>query len=211
MAREYFCAYHSYRKSIETLTEAEVGRLFVACLEYSETGATPELRGSERHVFPTIREQIDRDRDKYEKKCEKNRLIALKREADRRDANVHERVPESTNVYENHQEKEKDKDKDKKEKKSVRFAPPTLSEISEYCLSRGNNVDPKRFCDYFTASNWVDSEGKPVKNWKQKVITWEGRPNNKDAPTQSIQELADPSAGYIDLAEQYYARRRNRG
>lgn len=60
---------------------------------------------------------------------------------------------------------------DKPKKKS--FTPPTLDEVTAYCKERGNNVDPKKFFDYFTAAEWVDSRGNPVKNWKQKVITWE--------------------------------------
>lgn len=65
MAREYFCAYHSYLEAVEPLSEAERGRLFTACLEYSRTGAEPELRGNERFVFPTIKAQIDRDNGRY--------------------------------------------------------------------------------------------------------------------------------------------------
>ena len=61
MAREYVCLYHSYLKSVEPLNDAERGRLFTACLTYSMTGAEPDLRGNERFVWPTIREQIDRD------------------------------------------------------------------------------------------------------------------------------------------------------
>lgn len=53
------------------------------------------------------------------------------------------------------------------------FDPPTLEEVTEYCKQRNNNVDPKVFYDYFSVSNWVDSKGNKVKNWKQKVITWE--------------------------------------
>ena len=39
------------------------------------------------------------------------------------------------------------------------------------------NVDPQAFYDYFTAPDsegrtWIDSEGKPVRNWKQKIQTW---------------------------------------
>ena len=55
-----------------------------------------------------------------------------------------------------------------------RFEPPTVEDIRAYCQQRGNDVDPQRFFDYFDASGWVDSQGKPVRNWKQKVITWEG-------------------------------------
>lgn len=53
------------------------------------------------------------------------------------------------------------------------FIPPTLEEVQKYCQERKNNVDAKKFFDYFTASDWVDGKGNPVRNWKQKVITWE--------------------------------------
>ena len=43
MAREYFCCYHSYLEVMEQLNDAERGRLFTACLEYSKTGEAPEL------------------------------------------------------------------------------------------------------------------------------------------------------------------------
>jgi hypothetical protein len=59
------------------------------------------------------------------------------------------------------------------------FVPPTLEEIQNYCKERNNNVDAKKFFDYFSASDWVDSKGNPVRNWKQKVITWEGYNNEK--------------------------------
>ena len=54
-----------------------------------------------------------------------------------------------------------------------RFVPPTLEEVQAYCLERKNNVDAKKFYDYYTASNWYDGKGNKVKSWKQKVITWE--------------------------------------
>lgn len=73
MARECFAAYHSYRKAIEPLTDAERGRLFAALLEYSETGTAPDLRGSERYLYPLMKEQIDRDKKRYESRCEVNR------------------------------------------------------------------------------------------------------------------------------------------
>lgn len=57
---------------------------------------------------------------------------------------------------------------------------PTLEEIKDYCLNvRHNKVDYKKFYDYFTEGNWVDSKGNKVKNWKQKIITWEKNTNDK--------------------------------
>ena len=62
-----------------------------------------------------------------------------------------------------------------------KFKKPTLEEVEEYCKSRNNNVDAKSFYEYFEAGGWKDSQGKQVKNWKQKVITWENYSKNKTA------------------------------
>lgn len=59
-----------------------------------------------------------------------------------------------------------------RKRKSV-FIPPSLEDIKAYCLERKNHVNPKRFFDFFEESGWVDSNGKQVRNWKQKIITWE--------------------------------------
>lgn len=54
------------------------------------------------------------------------------------------------------------------------FVPPKLEDVEAYCKERNNNVDAKRFFDYYSAGNWKDKAGKPVKNWKQKMIAnWE--------------------------------------
>ena len=58
-------------------------------------------------------------------------------------------------------------------KPTKRFERPTLDDVKAYCQERSNNVDAQKFFDFYSAANWVDSQGKPVKNWKQKLITWE--------------------------------------
>lgn len=59
-----------------------------------------------------------------------------------------------------------------------KFQPPALSELKEYNSAHGLNIDCEFFLKYFTESNWRDSTGKKVKNWKQKMLTWSR--NNKD-------------------------------
>lgn len=58
-------------------------------------------------------------------------------------------------------------------KKRKGFIPPTLAEVTAYAKERGREDLAEKFFDYFEAGNWHDSEGKPVKVWKQKFITWE--------------------------------------
>lgn len=64
-------------------------------------------------------------------------------------------------------------------KKTKQFVPPTVEEVREYCLSRKSGVDPVRFWEYFDTGGWKDSEGKPVRNWKQKLFTWETHSKEK--------------------------------
>ena len=93
MAIEYFQAYHSYLPSLSKLSDEQFGRVFRACLQYSTDGTIPEhLEFAEDVAFSFIREQIDRDKQKYMKKCEKNRENAsLSRVEVRTPANATER------------------------------------------------------------------------------------------------------------------------
>ena len=68
------------------------------------------------------------------------------------------------------------------EEKRKRFIPPTLEEVKAYCQERNNNVDPQKFFDYYEQGRWKDSKGNPVKNWKQKLITWENKETKAEKP-----------------------------
>ena len=63
-----------------------------------------------------------------------------------------------------------------REEKKGRFAPPTLEEVTAYCLERRNGVDPQRFIDHYTANGWKVGKNT-MKDWKAAVRTWE-----KDKP-----------------------------
>lgn len=71
---------------------------------------------------------------------------------------------------------EKNVNNDKEESigaKAKRFTPPTLEEVREYCKERANGIDPQRFIDYYTANGWIQGKGKPIKDWKACIRTWE--------------------------------------
>lgn len=60
-----------------------------------------------------------------------------------------------------------------KKGRSKKFAPPSLQDVKAYVLEKKLSTDPEFFFEYFQEGNWHDSQGKPVKNWKQKLLTWE--------------------------------------
>ena len=57
-------------------------------------------------------------------------------------------------------------------KKTSRFAPPSLQEVTDYCQERNNLVVPQEFIDHYQANGWVRGKTK-IKDWKACVRTWE--------------------------------------
>ncbi|MCI8594923.1 MAG: hypothetical protein HFF09_06670 [Oscillospiraceae bacterium] len=160
MAMEYFCAYHSYREWMTMLSDAERGRLFSALLAYSSGEAAPELSGREAVIFPAMRWNIDRDRQTYADKCERNR---------RNGAKGGERPPNAP----------QGKGEGKREGKvnpplseggdararGARFVPPTLDEVRAYVAERKSPVDAQAFLDFYESKGWMVGKN-PMKDWK---------------------------------------------
>lgn len=78
---------------------------------------------------------------------------------------------------------------EKENKKNKRFIPPTLEEIQKYIEERNSPVDAQQFYDYFRTGNWVDSNGNKVKNWKQKLITWEKYAKDQSKKKDSFYDI----------------------
>jgi hypothetical protein len=88
-------------------------------------------------------------------------------------------------VTKNNESKSKRESKSKSKSKSIekaKFVPPTLEEVEAYCRERNSSVDPHQFFEYFDTGNWKDAKGNAVKNWKQKLLTWE----KYDTPRNSV-------------------------
>lgn len=122
-----FILYTSYYALIEGLTDEQLGQLTRAIFLYARDGKSIELEPVVRMAFAFIKDNIERNQDKYQAKCEKNRQIALERERKKREArekadntNVHERsrtCENNTNVherspYDNDNEYDNDNDND---------------------------------------------------------------------------------------------------
>ncbi len=68
-----------------------------------------------------------------------------------------------------------------------RFVPPTVEEVSAYCLERKNSVNPYRFVDFYQSKGWKVGRDK-MKDWKAAVRTWEhsdyAKPSEKLIPVE---------------------------
>lgn len=86
------------------------------------------------------------------------------------------------------------KDKTGKNKESVRFIPPTVEEVSDYCFEKGYSFDPEAFVAYYASQNWKKANGQPLSNWHKACATWEcnkkARSGTTDAWNRMMSEWA---------------------
>lgn len=82
-----------------------------------------------------------------------------------------------------------DADKPRKPRKAkINFIPPTFEEVKAYIAEKGYSINPQTFYDYFTVGEpkWVDKNGSPVRNWKQKIVTWASHDKEKNPPKKEV-------------------------
>ena len=81
--------------------------------------------------------------------------------------------------------KRKEISNDISKREKSKFVPPTVEEVREYCLERGNNIDPEYFVAFYESKGWMVGKNK-MKNWKMAIITWEKNDNShKDSSSGS--------------------------
>lgn len=56
--------------------------------------------------------------------------------------------------------------------KRERFTPPTVDEVSAFCLERKNGIDPEEFVSFYASKGWKVGTS-PMKDWRSAVVTWE--------------------------------------
>ena len=85
--------------------------------------------------------------------------------------------------------------------KRKRFEKPTLSQITQYCLERNNNVNAEQFYDYYESNGWKVGKNA-MKDWKACVRTWErneyrkpnSKKNSKEDAINVVKELMNEYA-----------------
>lgn len=185
-----FPMYLDYFKAVNKLPDEQAGQLFKAILEYANTSKEPELDGSLYAVFAIMQNQLDRDTEKYNKKCERLQQNGAKggRPSAGEKPNQDEKKPngyfekpkkpDTDTVTVTETETDTDTVTDSnigsmavKPPARARFSPPSVEEVKAYCSENGYAVDAQRFVDYYTSNGWKVGKN-PMKDWKAAVRTW---------------------------------------
>lgn len=73
MDKNSFLIYIDYEEQFDLLTDEQLGQLMRAIVKYEKTGEIIKLDSATKMAFSFIKAQLDRDREKYNERCEKNR------------------------------------------------------------------------------------------------------------------------------------------
>ena len=189
MAKEYVPVFFDWLDVTQDLSAEEKGNLIDAVVAYA-SGKEYEhlLTGGCKIAFRFLKGQVDRNNAISDARSE-----ARKNKPEQNTTN--DNKPEETGSnFPKEKEKEKDKEKENNKEKNKeketqkRFTTPTVDEVSAYCRERNNGIDPEYFVAYYTARNWILTNGKKMSDWKAAVITWEKREknNNRASPTKVV-------------------------
>lgn len=178
-----FILYTSYYALIEGLTDEQLGLLTRAIFLYARDGKTISLEPVVRMAFAFIKDNIERNQDKYQAKCEKNRQIALERERKKREArekagntNVHERTrtcENNTNVherspYDNDNDNEYDNDNDNDVSKETNILEPSKEGIQSASVKTeapgGGKVSKSQKIDYAAVKEYWNRKHDETKS-----------------------------------------------
>ena len=174
---KYLKIWTSFRDVVKPLSDAEIGRLFVAMLVYTETGVEPgKWAGNEAFLWPVAKQTIDLAAAKAEKLRENGMKGGRPAENETKD---NQSKPSKTKDNQSEPNKRRNNNKEKKSNNKIIninqkyiFTPPTMEEVSLYCIERQNHVDPEKFFNYYTSNGWKVGKNQ-MKDWKAAVRTWE--------------------------------------
>lgn len=92
-----FIVYGDIKAVIDEMTDEQVAQLFRGMVNYFTEGKAPKFTGVLKFVWITVQQQMDRDKEKYVEKCERNRSNITKRWEREKDTNEYGRIRTNTN------------------------------------------------------------------------------------------------------------------
>ena len=196
-----FIFYGEWIDYFKEMNDKEIAQTMRAIFDTVGGKSVENLKGISAVTYKVVKNQIERDVQKYREKCEKNKKNIEKRwqkDTDvipteyERNTNVFKKdtdvIPNSSFGTVKKSNKEKDKDKEnvnegesnrkgdcKGENKPApaRFQNPTNDEVKKVAEELGfTEKMAERFFYHYDANGWVQGKDKPIFNWVSALNSW---------------------------------------
>lgn len=181
--RDGFIFYASFYEAISELEPEQQLECYTAISEYALFGREVETTGVVKAIFSLIKPQINANNQRYENGKKGGRPKVDKNNQDETKVKPKQNQDE-TKAEPKEKVKEKEKEKVKDKEKERRIIPPSLSLVQQYISEQGYVVDAESFIDYYTARDWIMTNGKKMKDWQAAVRTWQRRGLKHDKRTR---------------------------
>ena len=147
-----------------------------------------------------VQHRIAEELEDYQSKAEKNKRIALEREAKRRKERTEKHEPctdGEQGVNETPPNQEPETNNQEPRTKPKRFAPPTQEEVFIYMQERdfSHRKEAEAFVNFYESKGWLVGKSK-MKNWKAAASNWISR---SGLPKTKKVAPIEPPAGYDPL------------
>lgn len=174
-----FMMYHDDCRALGALTDASFRRVIEGMLRYSETGEEPELPdATERVVFGLMRNKIDADDIRYQRRVEAGRKGGIAKAS-----NAKQNLAKSSNSYQDLANlptttptttpnptptttPNPNTSLSPREGAGGEREIPLPEEVREYAERIGLEVDAEAFILINRERGWRDSFGNPIRDWR---------------------------------------------
>ncbi len=206
--KKSFIAYSDWKATFDELSDEDAGRLIKHIFAYvnDENPVTDNVLI--RVAFAQFKQTLKRDLVKWNEQLQQRR-DAGKRSAEKR---ALEKSNERSTVVESRTRNStdnvsvsvsvNDNVKENIRKRANKFAPPSVDDVISYFAENGYTEESARKAfAFYDVAQWHDSNGKPVKNWKQKMINVWFKEEHKVGYQQPQNNFYKKSQPVIDLDE----------
>jgi len=182
-----FLIYHEYRYILADLTNEEIGILFRSLLDYEIDKIEPNFTGILKMAFRLIKCNLDRDSDKYDKRCETSvqngKLGGRPRKSNEKPNENLKKPKKADNETDNEKENDNDTDADSVNRTSADLSVADESETNADLFTF--NDEEETSADLF---NFIEEAfGRTLNSIEYELIqTWEDNELTRYAVKESI-------------------------
>ena len=177
MAKKSFILYCDSSDVVKKLSKEQAGELMFILFDYANGEKIPPIKDIAIDiVFTQIKNQFDRDLEKY------NAVVLKRKEAGLLSGKARRTKRTSVKSVEQKETKRTDSVSDNDNVSDIKkqFTPPTQLEVENYFIENNYKKEAgAKAWKYYNESNWKDSKGNKVKNWKQKMQGVWFKPENE--------------------------------
>lgn len=203
MERTQFTFYESFAKAVGRIRRpADRARAYDAIVDYALYGKEPDmdtLPDAVAIALELIRPTLDSSRRKAKsgKAGGKKKQTGSKGKTEAKPKQTESKPEAKPKQGEDGSKKENKKEKEVEGEKENEcyisplsvvspqgetrklFDAPSFEQVMTEAQARGIADLAKPFFDYYSAAGWRDSDGKPVRSWRQKLVAWKVRDDDK--------------------------------